>query len=94
MTMMGYGAGLGFGFGSGGLLVALGCVALVVGLVLLAIWALGRTGHNPAGQAVPQGSQLMPSVQDPVELLRMRLARGEITVDEFTSLKQALENGR
>jgi hypothetical protein len=39
--MMGYGAGLGFGLG--GLLALLGCVLLVVGVVVLIAWALGRT---------------------------------------------------
>lgn len=85
--MMGYG-GFGLGWGFGGMLVMLGCIALVVGLVLLAAWAVGRA--RPTGAATPMAA----AQPDPIELLRLRLARGEITVDEFTAAKQALEAGR
>ena len=54
--MMGYGAGLGFGFG--GLLALLGCIALVVGIVVLIAWALGRIGKPAqawAAGARPRG---------------------------------------
>lgn len=89
--MMGYGAGLGLGFGWGGLLTALGCVLLVVGLVVLAVWALGRfgTAASTAGQGLA-----MPAAPDAMDVLRMRLAHGEITTEEFAAAKQALEAGR
>ena len=48
--MMGYGAGLGFGFG--GLLALLGCILLVVGVVVLIAWAIGRIGQPQPGDAV------------------------------------------
>lgn len=89
--MMGYGAGFGWGFG--GMLMMLGCVALIVGLVLLAAWAVGRARPDAAASAAPVWP-VAPAQPDPLELLRLRLARGEITVDEFEAAKQALEAAR
>ena len=94
--MMGYGGGLGFGIGAGGLLVALGCIAVVVGLVLLAAWAVRRWGQGsaPATTAAPVTGPALPVHADAMDVLRLRLARGEITIDEFTAAKSALEAGR
>lgn len=87
--MMGYGAGLGFGFG--GLLALLGCVLLVVGVVVLIAWAVGRNGHgNPAAQV----QDPRPAADDAVEVLRVRFARGEMTTDEYLAAKQTLETQR
>ena len=87
--MMGYGAELGFGFG--GPLVLLGCILLVVGIVVLIAWAMGRAGHtNPAAQVhAPRSTD-----DDAVEVLRVRFARGEMTADEFLAAKQTLEAQR
>jgi uncharacterized membrane protein len=87
--MMGYGAGLGFGFG--GLLALLGCVLLVVGVVVLIAWALGRIGHGPpAAQAQEQEHVPRPAADDAVEALRVRFARGEMTADEYLAARQTL----
>ena len=91
--MMGYGGGFGLGFGYGGLLMALGCVAVVVGIVLLAAWALGRGGRPAAPPSAVPSPAAAPR-PDALEILRLRLARGEVTVDEFAAAKQALEAGR
>lgn len=87
--MMGYGAGLGFGFG--GLLALLGCVLLVVGVIVLIAWAIGRIGQ-PTPAASVQGS--LPASQDAIEVLRVRFARGEMTADEFLAARQTLEAQR
>jgi uncharacterized membrane protein len=87
--MMGYGAGLGFGLG--GLLAFLGCVLLVVGVVVLIAWALGRVGQS---SQAPQVQTPRPATQDAVEVLRLRFARGEVTADEYVAAKQTLEAGR
>ena len=82
--MMGYGDGLGFGVG--GWLWMLGGAMLLVGLVVLIVWLVGRAGH---ATQTPQ-----PSAQDAHEILRLRFARGEITADEYATAKQILETGR
>ncbi len=95
--MVGYGAGLGYGFGFGGLLAMLGCGLLVVGLVLLAVWAFGRLGGAGTGQGAaptPPAATAMAPRPDALEVLRMRLARGEVSVEEYTAAKQALEAGQ
>lgn len=82
--MMGYGAGLGFGIG--GWLGMIGFMLLVVGVVVLVAWLIGRAEPSTASTAAPR-----PVGPDPVEVLRMRFARGEITRDEYLAVKQALE---
>lgn len=84
--MMGYGAGLGFGFG--GLLTLLGWVLLVVGLVLLIAWAIGKLG---SGTPTSSAAATRSSAVDAVDVLRHRFARGEITRDEYLAAKQTLE---
>lgn len=88
--MMGYGADLGLG----GLLSVLGCVLLVVGLVLLAVFVFDRLGGSSVRAASGVGGPSVPSVPDAMEVLRLRLARGEVTVEEFAASKHALEAGR
>jgi len=88
--MMGYGAGLGFGLG--GLLALLGCILLVVGVVVLIAWAIGRIGKTQPGAQPPTPTQ--PATQDAVEVLRLRFARGEMTADEYIAAKQVLETER
>jgi uncharacterized membrane protein len=91
-SMMGYGAGLGLGFGLGGPLTLLGCGLVVVGLVMLAAWLIGRAeqGQHPQ-RVVPSAAAEQP---DAADILRMRLARGEITVEDYAAAKQALEASR
>ena len=86
---MGYGAGFGFGFG--GLLALLGCALLVVGVVVLVVWAVGRSGQSTS---VAPGQASGRTAPDAIEVLRQRFARGEITADEFTAAKQLLEAER
>ena len=86
--MFGYGDGLGFGLG--GWLGMIGMVALVIGVILLVAWLVGRVGAATQPQAL--GGQ--PGGHDALELLRMRFARGEITEDEYRSAKKVLEEGR
>ena len=87
--MLGYGAGLGFGFG--GLLALLGMVLLVVGIVVLIAWAIGRAGH---GNQATQVQVPRPAADDAAEVLRLRFARGEMTADEFLAARQTLEAQR
>ncbi len=86
--MMGYGAGLGFGVG--GWLVFLGCALLIVGVVVLIAWLIGRTG--PSGQQ--QHTAPRPAGQDAQEILRLRFARGEISKDDYLAARQTLDADR
>ena len=85
--MMGYGAGL--GFGAGGWLVLLGCALLIVGVVVLVAWLVGR-----AGSTAQSSAPMRPAGQDALEILRQRFARGEISRDEYLAAKQTLETDR
>ena len=87
--MMGYGAGLGFGFG--GFLALLGCALLVVGIVVLIVWAVGRNGQ---GSSTAQVQAPRPSSDDAIEVLRVRFARGEMTADEYLAARNTLEAQR
>jgi putative membrane protein len=87
--MMGYGAGLGFGFG--GLLMMLGWVLLVVGLVVVAAWAIGKVGNSGPAST---GDAPRAASSDAVEVLRLRFARGEMTAEEYQAAKQTLEGER
>ncbi len=87
-----YGYGTGVGFGPEGLLGLIGMVLLVIGIIVLVAWLVGRARLSTPTQhtaCVPQ-----PAGFDAIELLRMRFARGEITEDEYRSAKQVLEDGR
>jgi putative membrane protein len=87
--MWGYGGGLGFGLG--GWLGMIGMVVIVVGVILLIAWLVGRVG--PQAQSGPPAGQ-QPAGHAALELLQLRFARGEITEDEYRSAKKVLEEGR
>ena len=76
--MMRYGAG----FGAGGLIWSFVGIFLVVGLVVLIVWALSRSRHGTWSSG--------PDRVDALEILRLRFARGEITEAEFVQAKKAL----
>jgi len=71
------------GWGSGGLWM-LGGLLLIVGVVVLVVWAAARSSR--AGGSPNQD----PSRPTPNEVLRERFARGEITEQEFEQAKKAL----
>lgn len=87
--MMGYGDG--FGFGMGGWLWMLGGVLLLVGVVVLIVWLIGRAGQTSHAAGTP-GTR--PANEDAAEILRLRFARGEITADEYAAARRTLEDGR
>jgi uncharacterized membrane protein len=77
---------LGTGSGAAGLLGGLGSLLLLAGVVLLVLWAVGRA---PSG-----AGQTAPAVPDPMELLRIRFARGEITEAELADATRVLGHQR
>lgn len=72
----------GGGFGPAGLLWSLFSVFVVVGLVVLIIWAVSQSTRS--------GSSSGPDRTDALEILRQRYARGEITEAEFVQAKKVL----
>jgi putative membrane protein len=75
--MMGY--GMMGGFGWVGLIFN---VALVVGIVWLVVWAVGRFTSVTPGQSSGR--------QTPHEILQVRYARGEINRDEYRQMLKDL----
>jgi putative membrane protein len=66
----------------------LGFVLLIVGVVVLVAWLVGRT------QPDAQSSSSRAAGQDALEILRVRFARGEITREEYLATRQTLEEER
>ena len=91
---------IGYGFGLGGLLWLLLCVVGVV-IVVAALVSLfrGRGGNDHATQWTPPAAPPAPTYPaapttplrpEPLEILRERFARGEITAEEFETAKRVL----
>ena len=74
----------GWDMSSGGWLWMIGGLILLIGIVVLVVWAIG--GYNRAA-----GGRIDSSPgPDPLDILRERYARGEITQAEFEQAKRAL----
>jgi uncharacterized membrane protein len=80
--------------GLGGWLTVLGCIALVVGLVLILAWALGKLGDRQDRGGSRVVGPTVPPTSDAVEVLRLRFARGEMTAEEYREARQVLEAGQ
>ena len=74
----------GWGLGSGGGLWMIGGLVLMIGIVVIVVWAIG--GSNRATEWRTDGS----SRPEPLGILRERFARGEITEAEFEQAKRIL----
>ncbi|MDQ7842388.1 MAG: SHOCT domain-containing protein [Armatimonadota bacterium] len=72
--MMGRGMMGGYGWGGVGLLPLVALILLVAGIVLVARGVIGRAAPD----------------DEPLQILRQRLARGEITPQQYEELKKAL----
>lgn len=88
--MRGYGLGydmMGGGWVGGALFLLFGTL-VVVGVVLLVIWAVrASSGHTGSGgQAPPAG----PAHDEAVAVARRRLASGEINRDQYEEIMRAL----
>jgi putative membrane protein len=83
----------GMGWGAGGWLIAIGVVAVVIGLILLVVWAVGRSSGGTAGGGTTSGSGFRPTdagTDQALAILRERFARGEITEAEYEHARQVL----
>ncbi len=79
--MNGFGGGIGFGMGFGWIFWL-----IIIGV---AIWAVVRlTSHSSTQHTILGGSTV--SQETPLDILKKRYARGEITEDEFKEMKRNL----
>lgn len=76
--MMGYG----FDGGALGWIWMLGGLLVMVGFVVLIVWAVGAVGRS--------GTSREPERPTALDILRERFARGEITQQEFEQAKKTL----
>jgi len=65
-----------------------GGLALLIGIVVLVVWAIGGNAR-----AADRRTDTRPPAQ-PLDILRERFARGEITEAEFEQAKRALDTDR
>ena len=82
--MMGPGFGMMYGFGfpfGGGLLSILFFLLLIGGV----IWLIALPGRRPAP---PQDT--LPANESPLDILKRRYAKGEITKEQYEQMKQDL----
>lgn len=75
---------MGYGFDGGGLwwIWMLGGLLVMVGFVVLIVWAIGAANRGGTGREPERASAL--------DILRERYARGEITQQEFEQAKKTL----
>lgn len=79
--MMGGGGMMnGFGFGGMGLIGLIFNLAIVIGIVILIVWAVRRFTSGATNWNQPSGNQ------SPREILQARYARGEITRDQYQQM--------
>ncbi len=76
--MMGYGGNGGFFLG--GWLMGLAWLLILAGVVVLTIWLVQTIVRR-------DGPRVRTSLTDPLTALQLRLARGEITLDEYEALR-------
>ena len=80
--------GYGWGMGADGWLWMVGGLILVIGIVILVMRGMGGY-ERPAERPSEAGPR-----QEPMDILRARFARGEITAAEFEEAKRTLGGDR
>lgn len=75
--------------GLGGLLFMVGELIVVVGIVVLVVWAV-TSFVRPGGLGGPSGGPRSDAGSAALDILRERYARGEITAEEFEQAKKIL----
>ena len=85
--MHGYWGGSAFGWGNHywGIGMMILFALIFIGLIVWAVYWAARRGGNGSAEG---------RKEDPLEILKARFARGEITADEFRSMKAELTDSR
>lgn len=81
-----------YGFMGFGMLLFIGFwVLIILGIVWL-VMTLTRNAHTKPAPAAPPPAALPPPApaQTPLDILKMRYAKGEITQEQFLQMKQDL----
>lgn len=79
--------GFGGGFGLfGGLLSLIINIGVVVGIVILVIWAVRKISSNGSNASMSWGQASQSQVQSPREILQTRYARGELTREQYQQM--------
>ncbi len=79
----------GFGFGWGGMILG-GLMMLLFWGVIIALIVLAFRALSRSGQTTPLAGSPGETRDQALEILRERYARGEITKDEYTTMRQDL----
>jgi uncharacterized membrane protein len=86
-------SGLLGGFGSmgifGSILSLVLSVGLIIGLVIFLVWAVSRLGAEPKRN--PANSSAENTLQNPLDILKLRYAKGEITQQEYQDMSKAIK---
>lgn len=81
---------MGMGFGGFGLILM---VLFWVLVVAAALWLVSRLFPQPSGQPWPPANDDQnPPPSSPLEILKQRYARGEITKSEYLEMRNTLRN--
>ncbi|MRS12734.1 MAG: hypothetical protein EG823_06650 [Actinobacteria bacterium] len=99
-TQLGYGMmggqrlihGMGYGLGGLWIVALVGFLVVAATIIALAIWAAGRKSSGKAA-GTPQAPVAPPAEDSALAIARGRLARGEISPEEYTAIAAAL-NGQ
>ncbi len=82
---------MGLGFGGLGLIFMLVFWVVIIGL---AVWFLGnlfpRATSGPALRTSPPAERYTPPTESPLDILKTRYARGEITREEYEETRRDL----
>ena len=86
-------SGLLGGFGSmgifGSILNLVISVGLIIGLVIFLVWVVRRLGGEPKRNLA--NSSLENTLQSPLDILKLRYAKGEITQQEYQEMSKDIK---
>jgi putative membrane protein len=78
----------------GGPLMALFAFLFFLVIVALIAWLVvalvRRGGHYHRAAAAPESVAALPKADDPLDVLRMRYARGEVTKEQYDAMREDL----